>query len=145
MGKAAFSLLEILIVVAIIIILAGALTPLLSGSRADARTAKASSDLDSIKVGANMCHADTGEWPDESSDGEEIIADTAPVLVGWNGPYLDEWRVDPWGEVYQVKDPPAGNARYVVSGGPDGIILAIAPFDGSDDDIYYQLTPDHTQ
>jgi len=141
MRKSGFSLLEILIVVAIILILAGSLTPLLSTSKQEAREAKTKSDLDAIKTAAIMCHADTGSWPVEDTTGNDIVTDDSS-FTGWDGPYLDEWRLDPWDRAYEVKDG-AGNTRYVTSQGPTAGFEGIFPT--GTDDIYYMITGDHTK
>jgi len=147
MGKSGFSLLEILIVIAIILILAGSLTPLLSSSKADARTAKVKADLDAIKSAANMCFADTGFWPAEGNTGADITTDVS-AFVGWAGPYIDDWREDPWGRKYAIKDG-VDDTRYVASEGPTAGWEAAPAWTtnplaiSGDEDVAYMITPDH--
>lgn len=90
-----FSLIELILVIVIIGILAGAMIPIFTTNRLEAQRNKAASDLDAIKSAAMMMHSDTGTWPPDGTTGEGFTGDTTVATVGWNGPYLAEWRNDP--------------------------------------------------
>jgi len=140
MRKKGFTLIELLIVIAIIAILAGAMIPLFNISSEKAREAKAIAEMDVIKTAAVMLHHDTGHWPNVSTAGDDFITDVTE-WPSWNGPYLDEWRNDPWGDhPYEIWDEAVGNKRYINCWGPDK-----TDDDGADDDIKLLLTPDKTK
>lgn len=137
MRRGAFTLLELLIVIAIVAILAGAMIPMFNVNRETARQAKATAEADVIKTASMMMHHDTGSWPPASNTGTDFITDDSS-FAGWNGPYLDAWQNDPWGTAYDVYDPAATTERRVRSRGAD---LAV----GGGDDIDIIITPDDTQ
>ena len=127
MGTKGFTLIEMLIVIAIIAALAGALIPVMRGSKLEAQIARARSDLDAIKTASMMMHMDCGPggWPAGSASpgtntGADFLSDVAPANAGWGGPYLDQWKNDPWGVAYTLID--VGVVRTITSFGPDGVI-----------------------
>lgn len=142
MRKSGFTLLELVIVIAIIAILAGAMVPMFSASRLEARQAKVNVDEDAIKTASTMLHHDTGEWPAEGDQGEGLITDddgTGVAIPDWSGPYLDGWRDDPWGNSYEIYDSGSDpTARRVRSLGADGAIDGT----GANADIELVITPD---
>ena len=91
MEKRGFTLIELLIVIAIAVIISGALVPLFSVTKQDAKRAKASSELDSIRTAAIMLNHDTGTWPTTGSAGAGLVTNS-PVVTDWAGPYLDAWK-----------------------------------------------------
>ena len=95
-----FTLIELLLVIALIAILAGGLVPIVQTSRVQAQQAKAVSDLDAIKSACSLYHTDTGAWPAAGTTGAGLIATDS--VGNWNGPYLDAWRNDPWGNPYRL-------------------------------------------
>lgn len=131
MRRRGFTLIELLVVVAILAILAAAIVPIFSTSREAAKKAKAKADMDAIKQAAVMMHYDTGYWPPAGSNG------TATCLINctnttinpssgssWEGPYLDDWRNDPWGGDYNIYV--NGSALYVnCSKYPSELVLLI--------------------
>ena len=129
MRKSGFTLIELLIVITIMAVLAGALVPMFRVNRLLAQTSKANADLDSIKTASIMYHHDTGQWPAIGSTGAGLINNDS--AAGWNGPYLDDWRIDPWGTAYNIFDNGSSpTRRWVRSAGPTAganITLLITP------------------
>ena len=124
--KKGFTLLELLIVITILAVLAGAMIPLFKSSKSDAQDAKAKADLDAIKSAAVMYKYDTTKWPQVGSAGNTTClvnnnGTNCPdnVTGGWKGPYLTNWGNDPWSNPYQIYAT-AGNMLYAQSFGPDG-------------------------
>ena len=103
MKKHGFTLIELLIVIAIAVIISGALVPLFSVTKQDAKFAKAKWELDVIKRACVVFHFDTEEWPFRLTGyGPELVTNIRN-LPGWEGPYLDKWPIeDPWGGEYQL-------------------------------------------
>ena len=100
-GQCGFTLIEILIVVAIIGLIAALIGPNLMGrfERSKEEIAKAQVEMLSSAVQAFMI--DMGRYP---KNPEELINSTEPK---WRGPYLSKRTVpkDPWGRDYQYKCP----------------------------------------
>lgn len=95
MKKNAFTLMELILVMAIIAVLAGALIPMFTTTTAEARITAAEMDLDTIRTAAHMYRNDTGAWPTSLND----------LVFGnggdnWDGPYLSEVKNDPWDQAY---------------------------------------------
>ena len=134
-----FTLIELLIVIAIVTILAGAMVPIINITKENARITRASSELDAIKTAVYLLHFDTGEWPGQSWTGSGIVDTVGITNTGaWKGPYVDEWKLDPWGtNSYQVHRNPLDfqelrvrscGSNLVCTGNPDNdIIIVITP------------------
>ena len=94
----AFTLIELLTVVAIIGILATVILLNVGKSQEKAKVAKAISSIDTVKKALGMYRTDTRKWP------ASFVASTSsnPLIVsdevsGWGGPYIDTWPKLPWG------------------------------------------------
>ncbi len=83
-----FSLLELTVVIAIIIVLAAVVVP--SGVRIleRSRISALAVDISMIKSGAIEYYADNGEWPQSEGDFTEDL--------DGEGVYLDRWPQSPW-------------------------------------------------
>ena len=110
-----FTLIEVLVVTAIISTLASLAT--LSGKEffEQARVAKARAEMDTIAKAILLLESDTGLWPGHqnpavhSGAGNEVwdLSACSAGLVctdggypGWSGPYLNSVATDPWGQNY---------------------------------------------
>jgi general secretion pathway protein G len=115
-----FTLMEVLLVVAILIILASLATIAITRTFEGAKKNKASLDIQGIKTGINAYYLDIGSYP-PSLDALEIAPEGLPNPLKWNGPYLENGvPVDPWGNPYQYTM--ENNATIVVmSLGRDGV------------------------
>lgn len=130
MRRQGFTLIELLIVIAIAAIIAGAMVPMFNVTRQDAKQAKASSELDTIKTAAIMLHHDTNVWPQTGAAGAGLIDDGSPDIADWKGPYIDAWGSDPWGMAYRITNLAAAPTLYVQSYGKDK-----TDDTGTDDDV----------
>lgn len=111
-----FTLIEILIVVAIIGLIAAFIGPNLMGrfERSKEEIAKAQVEMLSSAVQAFMI--DMGRYPNSL---EELINSTESK---WRGPYLSKRTLpkDPWGRDYQFKSPGDNGPFDLYSLGPEG-------------------------
>ena len=109
-----FTLVELLLVVAILGILAAVVVVNISGRREEAMINAARTSIQGISSAIDLYEVDTGRYP---STLEALLSnDGAP---NWKGPYLrGGLKSDPWGIsfAYNMKD---GHNFVVRSAGPD--------------------------
>jgi len=127
--QAAFTLIEMLLVIVIIGILAGMLVTRLVGRSEEARITRARADMKgALSLALDLFEQDTGRYPAEDEGLEALTAD--PGIPGWKGPYLkDGLQPDPWGTPYAYSlSTEHANDYTLTSAGPDQQL-------GTDDDI----------
>ena len=119
-----FTLVELLLVVAIIGMLAAMVVPRLVGRTEQAKVARAKSDIAAIGLALDLYELDLGGYP---ASLESLVSTEAPKgqeAGEWHGPYLKKGLPkDPWGRDYQYKHPSqsGGGKDYDLSSfGSDG-------------------------
>jgi general secretion pathway protein G len=112
MRRSAFTLIELIVVIAIVAILAAIVAPNAFLAVEKSKISRAAQDMHNIKTAAMSYYTDTGVWPmigmsggspDVRSTGRGFLNDNngAGVAVpGWEGPYLEKWPLNPWGQLY---------------------------------------------
>jgi len=133
-----FTLLELMIVMAIIGIIAVIAIPQMNAYLNRAKMARARGDIDKIFKAMVLLEADTGLWPgfqgvDEinQGSGNEVwnLGTSSAGLVAnggypnWHGPYMSSVPLDPWGNRYFLDtDYQVNGEWHVVIGsfGPNG-------------------------
>jgi general secretion pathway protein G len=118
----AFTLVEILVVVAIIGLLAGLLLNNAGSAFGGAQIAITQSVVkDTFRTSFVRYKIDMGDYPSTADGMNSLI--TAPPSAGdrWRGPYADKISLDPWGEAYQYRYPGTHNkgSYDLYSKGPD--------------------------
>jgi general secretion pathway protein G len=102
-NESGFTLIEIIVVMVILAILATLIVPQFTGRTAQARRAKAISDIANIKTALDMYEADNGTYP-TTEQGLQALREaptSEPAPEDWNGPYLKDPIInDPWGHPY---------------------------------------------
>ena len=113
--ESGFTLIEILVVMAIIGMLAIMVAPNIFNQQAGAQIDAALSQISSLEAALDTYRLDVGEYPDSLEGLRENISGRA----AWNGPYLRrDVPLDPWGNDY-VYD--ANGREFTLSSyGPDG-------------------------
>ncbi|MEM3426919.1 MAG: type II secretion system major pseudopilin GspG [Candidatus Bathyarchaeia archaeon] len=111
-----FTLLEILIVVAIIGLLASLIVPNLIGRYEKSKEEIAKAQIEMLSSAIEAFRLDMGRYPNSL---EELIKSTEPA---WRGPYLAKTVIpkDPWGREYQYKFPGEHGSYDLYSLGPNG-------------------------
>jgi general secretion pathway protein G len=118
--QAAFTLIELMIVVVILGLLATIVMPRILGRPEQARRMKAKIDIRNIESALALFKTDTGRFPTTSEGLEVLISD--PGIKGYNSDaYLDKVPLDPWGSRYIYLSPGVHSRDYdLESYGKDG-------------------------
>jgi general secretion pathway protein G len=104
MSRKSFTLIELMVVIAIIGILGVVITPVIRTAIEKANVSRVIADLDAITLAVQQYNLDTGQWPVKYTSWDPyavnpFLVDPGGVL-GWDGPYLKSYRTHPWGGNY---------------------------------------------
>lgn len=119
-ASAGFTLVELLVVLAILTLLAGLVGPRVLGQLGGAKSKTAGVQIADIDKAMELFKLDVGRFP-STEEGLEALAKRPPsVTSGWAGPYLKgTLPSDPWGKPYKYQLLPNG-AVEILSLGADG-------------------------
>ena len=118
-----FTLLEVLVVVAILAILAAIVVPRIMDRPDEARRVAAKADTAAIVQALKLYRLDNGNYPQTDQGLAALVQKptTNPVPPNWKqGGYLDKLPKDPWGREYQFLNPGVRGEIDVFSLGADG-------------------------
>ena len=120
-----FTLLELLVVVAIIGLLAGYVGPKYFGQLGKAETKVARAQIDALEKALDQYRLDIGHYPSTAQGLDALVTKPAGIASGtsrWNGPYLkNKIPLDPWGKPYLYKFPGEHGEFDLYSYGRDGV------------------------
>jgi len=105
-GEGGFTLVELLVVLAILGIIVALVTPAALHYLARAKTEAAHIQIQSLSNALDLYRLDMSRYPTEQEGLQALVA--APAgLTNWNGPYIKQKTVpmDPWGRPYHYKIP----------------------------------------
>ena len=125
-----FTLIEVMVVVAILGLLAAMVVPNLIGRDEEARITKAKQDISSLENSLDLYRLDNFTYPTVDQGLEALVKKPSgsPEPKHYKeGGYIKKLPTDPWGNAYQYLKPGTHGAIDVYSLGPDQI--------PSDDDI----------
>jgi len=115
-----FTLLELLVVVAIIGLLVGFVAPRYFGQigKSEVNTAKA--QIDALEKALDQYRLDTGRYP-TGEMGLAALVQRPQNEPKWSGPYLrKDVPLDPWGKPYAYRIPGEKGDYDIISLGKDG-------------------------
>jgi general secretion pathway protein G len=120
-GEQGFTLVEMLVVIAIIGLIMGLIGPRVLNYLSESKVKAAKIQMQSFASALDLFNLDAGRYP-SSSEGLDALVHRAPGIAAWNGPYLKGGNVpmDPWGHSYIYRAPGEHGAFDIVSLGADG-------------------------
>jgi len=115
-----FTLLELLVVVAIIGLLVGFVAPRYFGQIGKSEVTAARAQIDALEKALDQYRLDTGHYP-STEQGLAALMQRPQNEPKWNGPYLRKSvPLDPWGRPYQYRAPGEKGDFDLLSLGKDG-------------------------
>ncbi len=121
--SAGFTLVEVMVVVAILGILAALIVPKIIGRTDDARIVAARQDVGALMAALKLYRLDNQRYPTTDQGLKALVEKPTaePVPKNWKtGGYLDKLPRDPWGNPYQYLQPGVHGDVDVFSLGADG-------------------------
>jgi general secretion pathway protein G len=116
-----FTLIELMVVLAIIGVLAAMIVPNVLGRADDARVTAARTDVSNLMQALKLYKLDNQRYPSPEQGLQALVTKpvSEPVPMNWK-PYLDKLPNDPWGRPYQYMSPGIKGEVDVLSFGADG-------------------------
>jgi len=104
--QAGFSLIELLVVLAILGLLIGVVAPPVIRYFGRAKTDIAKVDIHNLESALDFYRIDVGRYPTQA-EGLQALVEKPPGEQRWQGPYLKQQKVpnDPWGHPYHYRIP----------------------------------------
>ncbi|KNG93782.1 type II secretion system major pseudopilin GspG [Pseudaestuariivita atlantica] len=120
--RSGITILEVLIVLAVIAMIAAVVGPRLIGYLGRAKSETAQLQIQQIGNALQLFYIDTGRYP-TNAEGLAVLMTAPAGDVTWSGPYLDsaEALSDPWGRAYVYAEPSDDGSPGITSLGRDGV------------------------
>ncbi|HEX4157905.1 MAG TPA: type II secretion system major pseudopilin GspG [Rhizomicrobium sp.] len=105
-GEAGYTLMELLVVLAILGLLAAVATPMVLHYLDSAKVSTAKTEVSNLSAGLDLFKYDVGRYP-TTQEGLEALVNAPEGVENWNGPYIKKTTklADPWGHPYNYKFP----------------------------------------
>jgi len=121
--RAGLTLVEMIVVLAIIAVVAVLIVPNVIGRPDQARVTVAKTDLKTIATALRVYRLDNGDYPTTAQGLQALVekptSPPAPAAWATDG-YLPELPADPWGQAYVYRSPGLTGAYDLMSYGKDG-------------------------
>jgi general secretion pathway protein G len=119
-----FTLIEVMVVIAILAILAALIVPKVMSRPDEARVVAAKQDIAALMQALKLYRLDTKRYPTTEQGLQALVSrpSQAPVPDNWKtGGYVEKLPLDPWGKPYQYLNPGLHGEIDVFSYGADGV------------------------
>ena len=115
------TLIELMVVLAIIGVLAALIVPNVLNRAEDARAVAARTDINNLMQALKLYRLDNSRYPSAEQGLPALVSapTIAPLPSNWK-PYIDKLPNDPWGHAYQYLNPGLKGEIDVMSLGADG-------------------------
>ncbi len=116
-----FTLIELMVVLAILGVLAALIVPNVLDRADDARSTAARTDVNNLMQALKLYRLDNQRYPAAEQGLQALVVKptTGPAPLNWK-PYVDKLPNDPWGRPYQYMNPGIKGEVDVLSLGADG-------------------------
>ena len=104
-STAAFTLIEIMVVVVILGVLAATIIPQFRGTTTDAKISTAKSNIAELESALERFYIHLDRHPTTEEGLSALAQAPADDKDKWRGPYIKVLRPDPWGVPYQYRNP----------------------------------------
>ena len=120
-SKRGFTLVEMLVVIAIIGLIMALVGPRVLNFLAELKVKTAKIQIQSFASALDLFYLDAGRYP-SSAEGLAALVQPPSGIAAWNGPYLKGGNVpsDPWGRPYIYRSPGEHGVYDILSYGSDG-------------------------
>ena len=120
-GEGGFTLIEILVVIAIIALIMSLVGPRVLNYLGESKVKAARIQIQSFGSALDLFNLDTGRYP-TTGEGLTGLVQSPGTIPAWNGPYLKGGVVpnDPWGKPYVYRSPGEHGPYDIMSYGSDG-------------------------
>lgn len=120
-GQGGFTLIEILVVIAIIALIMSLVGPRVLNYLGESKVKAAKIQIQSFGSALDLFNLDTGRYP-STGEGLGALVQSPGTIPAWNGPYLKGGVVpnDPWGNPYVYRSPGEHGPYDILSYGSDG-------------------------
>jgi general secretion pathway protein G len=105
-NEAGYTLMELLVVLAILGLLAAIATPMVLHYLDSAKVSSAKTEVANLAAGLDLFKYDVGRYP-STQEGLEALVNAPQGVENWNGPYVKKTTKlsDPWGRPYNYRYP----------------------------------------
>jgi general secretion pathway protein G len=121
LSPAGYTLLELLIVLAILGLIVAFAAPRMVGYFERSKTKAAEIEISNISAALDLYRLDNGSYP-TADQGLKVLVEKPNNEPRWRGPYLNrsDGIIDPWGRQFLYTPPAEGGPPVVYSYGADG-------------------------